>query len=461
MPKHDTSLPCLQQKRNLESGQTESSPKKSGSVNVGAIAGGVVGGLVVIAILTWLVWWFFIRGRRSEYEEEWTEEDEANEKQTDEWNARRNARASTHTVGSIASTVLTRASNIIQIAYIPGVTNRSEPSSPGFLVPPVPPLPVATSNTNSKASTPNYNQDQHFFMPGDLRDSTYSGLSERDSRHYNGRMSITPSLARSSVATTIYRNNAVVKPMPAQTAQRAKAAMVSVRSGESSTTPPIPSIDYEKLGAKARGSADDQNPPPSPAFSIGSTFLKSTANTARSVTARAVNVGSESNSKTNSQASDLSVSSSTRTTTFGGQRSNRASVAGSSLRHESSAFEAGSDEEEESQPHGDRESKVTVIEDSPAPKQSPFSDDAAASTPRLPRVEPMGLQTITEADDSSSNHSSQHNKTGSLSAVIEEATRRASQQATHGGLGSVPRQRESVQRREPSPFSDDNEVKTS
>lgn len=169
---------------------------------------------------------------------------------------RRDARASTHTVASIASTVLTRASNIIQIAYIPGVTNRSAPSTPGLLVPPVPPIPIALSD----AGTPRYEQE-HFFMPGDLRDSTYSALSDRTS------------YARTSVASTIYGKNAVVAPVPAQTVIRGKAAVVSVRSnGQSSgeVTPPVPAVDYSRFGPGG---------PPSPAFSVGSTFLSNAGST--------------------------------------------------------------------------------------------------------------------------------------------------------------------------------------
>jgi len=95
-------------------------------------------------------------------------------------------------------------------------------------------------------------------MPGDLRDSTYSGISDRTS------------YARTSVASTIYGKNAIVSPIPAQTVIRGKAAVVSVKSnGNSSSgdlTPPVPSVDYGKYGVGG---------PPSPAFSVGSTFLNS------------------------------------------------------------------------------------------------------------------------------------------------------------------------------------------
>ncbi|EXJ89907.1 hypothetical protein A1O3_02974 [Capronia epimyces CBS 606.96] len=87
-------------------------------------------------------------------------------------------------------------------------------------------------------------------MPGDLRDSTWSDTSSMDPR-----ISLAPSLARESVATTIYRSDAIVPPIPAQQAFRAQANVVSVKSGHStpgassnssSRTPQIPQIP--KLG---------------------------------------------------------------------------------------------------------------------------------------------------------------------------------------------------------------------
>lgn len=285
--------------------------------------------------------------------------------------ARRDARASTHTVQSIASSVMTRASNIIQIAYIPGVTNRSAPSTPGLLVPPVPPIPIALSGHN----TPSY-EDQHFFMPGDLRDSTYSGMTM-------DRLSYAPT--RASVASTIYGKQAVV-PMPAQTVMRGKAAVISVKSAAPSTvggeTPPMPKdVDFSKFKGR-----DDLQPPPSPAFSVGSTFLNSaSASTATQVRPGVVKVASFTKS-TKSKAS------------------------------------AESDSEEAKSP------AVTVIDDSPQPGQGPFGD---------PIVAPERAKG--------------HTKKGSLSAVIEEATRRASVDA-QAGLG---KKRDS----DGGPFSDKNATK--
>lgn len=177
------------------SSSTNAPPPSSGP-NVGAIAGGVVGGVVALAVILGLIWYFVIRKRRNAEEE----------KDYSAFNTARDARQSTQ---SIASTVLTRASNVIQIAYIPGVTNRSPPETPATLVPPVPPLPGA-------------HPDQHFFMPGDLRDSSWTTMT--------GHQSISPTL-RSSVATTIYRSDAIVSATPAQQIQRSRANIVSVHNG--------------------------------------------------------------------------------------------------------------------------------------------------------------------------------------------------------------------------------------
>jgi hypothetical protein len=273
--------------------------------------------VLAIAAITYLVWRFCIKTKRQQYEQEdWTEDREESLAAEKDFTMRRDARASTHTVASIASTVLTRASNIIQIAYIPGVTNRSAPSTPGLLVPPVPPIPIALS---SAASTPRYEQE-HFFMPGDLRDSTYSGISDRTS------------YARTSVASTIYGKNAVVSPVPAQTVIRGKAAVVSVKPNGANTpgdlTPPVPSVDYGKYGVGG---------PPSPAFSVGSTFLNS-ASAATQMKPTVVRVASSQN-KT-SAASSIA--------------DDEAAQHRSLLPRDSNA--------------------ITIIDDTPSLEQGPFSD---------------------------------------------------------------------------------------
>ncbi|KAK5658546.1 hypothetical protein OQA88_1938 [Cercophora sp. LCS_1] len=353
--------------------------QSSGSAtNVGAIAGGVVGGLAVVACLTYLVWRYCIKTRRQPvaqepWDESTTEPSVTNEKTFAE---QRDNRASTHTVHSIASTVLTRASNIIQIAYIPGVTNRAT-ASPTVLVPPVPPLPLALSQANSPAPS-----DQHFFVPGDLRDSTYSALSGYSDRTSYARTSYAP---RSSVASTIYGKNAVIV-APAQTGMRAKPAMVSVKSANSgasigSATPPVPSVDYEKYNSLR---------PPSPTgstFSVGSTFLNNasthTATPARAMVVRVGSVKKVAAKSPKTPEEPIPSPSGTSTT----------------VRDSNAA---------------------TIIVDSPAPEQSPFLD---------PPKQPKAQQSTT-----------------SLSAVIEEATRRASQRDS-----SLP-----LKDRERSPFGDEH-----
>lgn len=255
--------------------------------------------LVILAV--YFVWKHRIKNRRSEYPQSaWGEEEYADGQREKDFNARRATRASSNGRNSIASTVLTRASNIIQIAYIPGVTNRATPTSPTLLVPPVPPIPIATS---SQAGTPKSTEDQHFFVPGDLRDSVCSGVSGYTDRTSFARTSYAP---RSSVASTIYGKAGVVV-TPAQTGMRAKAAVVSVKSigsngsGSEGSAPPVPLIDHRKYG---------NNGPTSPAestFSVGSTFLNNAtnANTATAVRAQVVRVGSSLKQSTSSGRSTI------------------------------------------------------------------------------------------------------------------------------------------------------------
>ncbi|KAI1270385.1 hypothetical protein F5Y18DRAFT_12031 [Xylariaceae sp. FL1019] len=376
------------------------------SSNVGAIAGGVIGGLVVIAVASYLIWRFCVKSKRGNYpEQQWQAKgDEGLEQQDNDFASRRSKRESTHTVHSIASTVLTRASNIIQIAYIPGVTNRATPTSPTLLVPPVPPIPIA--HAGSATSSPY--EDQHFFVPGDLRDSTYSGFSAYTDRTSYARTSYAP---RSSVASTIYGKNAVVSPMPAQKGNFLKPTMVSVKSRAASTnsdgsTPPVPEVDFEKYETK---------PPPSPAFSIGATFLKNaSASTATAVRPQVVRVGS--GPRTVGIKSSLSKSSST------------SGASGSTAVAELESPRTLIELDDTPAPGKDRDSAaVTIIEDgTPIPDQGPFSDPPK------------------KRDQSKRN--------SSLSAVIEESARRASQIDPH-------RKSALEATRNHSPFGDENVIR--
>lgn len=268
-------------------GSSDDTSAVSSGPNVGAIAGGVIGGLAVIGIVTYLVWRFCIKSRRQEWQDEpWAQDGPRNKEGSDmDYASRASQRQSTHSVQSMASTVLTRASNIIQIAYIPGVTNRATPTSPTLLVPPVPPIPLA----HSDAGSPSPYEEQHFFVPGNLRDSSYSGISGYSDRTSYARTSYAP---RSSVASTIYGKNAVVSPTPAQRGTLLKPSLVSVKSkgaSSGSMTPPVPAVDYDRY----------EKPPASPAFSIGATFFKNaSATTATAVRPQVVRLGSSNGLKT-------------------------------------------------------------------------------------------------------------------------------------------------------------------
>lgn len=349
--------------------------KSSSKASSGAIAGAVVGGVVLVALVilaVYFVWKHKIKNRRSQFTQgSWEEDGGYSDGQHEkDFAARRATRASSQGRNSVASTVLTRASNIIQIAYIPGVTNRATPTSPTLLVPPVPPIPIQTSG--SQAGTPNSTQDQHFFVPGDLRDSVCSGVSGYTDRTSYARTSYAP---RSSVASTIYGKAGVVV-TPAQTGMRAKAAVVSVKSigsngsGSEGSTPPVPAIDLEKYG--------DNNGPASPAestFSVGSTFLNNatSANTATAVRAQVVRVGSSLK-----QSSTLSMHSSV----------------------------------DESATRPETQTPVTSP-GLPREDQSPFRDPPAADT-------------------------TSHTSSQTLSAVIEEAAKRASQRPSTADRAKSP-----------------------
>lgn len=232
----------------------------SSSPSVGPIVGGVFGGLAAAGIIGFLLYRTFVKKKK---QERISMAATAAEKEND-FGMLKSARASTHTVASIASTVRTRASNVIQIAYIPGVTNRSGPPTPSHLVPPIPPLPMmGGSPTTSQYPRSPLAGGFQFSADDILRGSMYTVNNDN----------------RSSVATTIYGQNAVVS--QPNIIRAGKAAVVTVKGGSSlatsiasspsSTVPPVPALYLNGKG-KGRQSTLDKVPP-SPAFSVGSTFL--------------------------------------------------------------------------------------------------------------------------------------------------------------------------------------------
>ncbi|KAL3432716.1 hypothetical protein BDV09DRAFT_173516 [Aspergillus tetrazonus] len=324
------------------SSDSEDSSSGGGGTNAGAIAGGVIGGLAAVGIIVFLIWWFVIRKKRNQQRAEESEKASSYAARAPASSAAQ-SRKSTH---SIASTVLTRASNVIQIAYIPGVTNRSPPDTP--LVPPVPPLPGASA-------------DQHFFMPGDLRDSSWSDMSDRRSM---------ANTLRSSVATTIYRNDAIVSPMPAQQVTRTRAAVVSIHNGPSTPsssqhlspdTPAVPAITPSQL-AKA-GVTDANN---------------NSSIVARTVTAKPVmvkTIGKKNNTAKSPVQPIAEQPESTAESSASSQKPAEApSISSNDGNHAPAAANNRTSTPAETPISARRSQAPTVIEDSPAIVQSPFSD---------------------------------------------------------------------------------------
>jgi hypothetical protein len=316
---------------------------------VGAIAGGVIGGLAFVGIVTFLIWWLFVRKKRIEYDQQ---SGDAAEKRS----AVGDARQSRKSTNSIASTVLTRASNVIQIAYIPGVTNRSPPETPGSLVPPVPPLPGASP-------------DQHFFMPGDLRDSAWSDVSQ-------AHRSIAPSL-RSSVATTIYRSNAIVEPMPAQQVMRTRAAVVSIHNGNQPSsapeTPAVPTITKAQLAKAAFSEANTK-----------SSIVARTV-TAKPVMVKAIGAKKSTNPPTVQAIEEQSEPNSSSTSDSSSTSTTKPKFDATTSTFDASSSDDENDDETSHQkdstgqnPPARSSHTPTVIEDSPAVEQSPFKDQNAS-----------------------------------------------------------------------------------
>lgn len=358
------------------------SPPPPSTPNVGAIAGGVIGGIAFIAILTFVVWKYCLKGKRRPVTEHWQDVDMAEqEKEQNDFASRRSARASTHTVASMASSVLTRASNIIQIAYIPGVTNRSGPGSPDLLVPPVPPIPAMSPS--SGMSTPY--SEQHFFVP-DFRDSMASTSTA-------GRTSIAPSLAqRGSVASTMYRQNAIVSPLPAQTIVRGKAAVVSVKSSGSTSpadtpsmeTPPVPSIDPKHSVKPVRIAM----PGISPANSVRSTatlgpvkalnITKKKGADATPPKSAAASIASGERTLVNTPE----VHRDSRPLTGYSTTSSDDGMAHSRARRGSLASETDSESEDEHPRARQNLLRNSLTEESSSHTQSPFSDSSSLEPPR-------------------------------------------------------------------------------
>jgi hypothetical protein len=309
----------------------------------------------------------------------------------------------------MASTVLTRASNIIQIAYIPGVTNRTASASPGLLVPPVPPIPMPTtpSSTNSQFD------DQRFFVPGDLRGSTYSDASSVDGVRRPG--SIASSLARNSVATTIYRDSGVLNPMPqAQALYATKAAVVSVKSGLSAANSPA-LTNASTMVASSASSSKDGNSPRGVMYKVpaSSDNANNAVQTGKPVALTIIKKGTKTGQSSSSNLSN--VESSTDTTPERRQRESaglglrpmtNASMASGETADSPGArarrsvtltLHTGDSDDSEDELEAHERSRRSLLNSRDGKVKSPFTDDAEApKTPTTPAT-PMTHQSSPKA----------------------------------------------------------------
>lgn len=395
--------------------------------NVGAIAGGVIGGVAFVAIIVFFVWRFWIKKKREQQEleaEGWEEDEVAQQKATHQFNAMRSDAASTRTRGSLANSILSRASNIIQIAYIPGVTNRNGSGHNSLLGGPVPPIPAQTRGSRTPKSPLSNEGDALFFRPGDLRDSTWSASSSmlsgnRDTQYM--RQSITPSLARSSMASELYRDDATEVPMPAQTVMRAAPRMVSVKSTSSAS----PS---ESSGSKTPGS-DAQTPNLScPQVLVPGQSSSTAASPAGSLRGKAkqITVGSKGRFPVR-QVSDASTTASTLSAHA------HAPVVSSPLAE----VDTSDDEEDHARARQSLLDASTYEAPLIQPVESPFFD--ASEQPQAAKPNPYAsmASTVKRAGNGGS----------TLPDIIEEATKRASKMPSHGGLGG---------KGDMSPFADEH-----
>jgi hypothetical protein len=433
--------------------------------NVGAIAGGVVGGIAFVTIVVFLLWRFHIKKKRAQQEleaEEWEGDDIAQQKATQSFQAMHQDAASTRTRGSLSNSILSRMSNVIHIAYIPGVTNRNgNGSSHNSIVPPIPAarrdMPRSPLATDDGAL---------FFRPGDLRDSTYSGTSDftdrRDTTYT--RASITPSLARSSVASGIYTNN--VEPMPAQQVVRAAPRMVSVKS--SSTISPS-SETPGSAGAATTASATEfaANTPaakgkPVQVMMPGQTERSATGSVKSNASygkAHQITVASKGKGRfpVSRDGSTASTSSKQHAPGVSSPLADPADSPKSAKTFSSNKSNLSNMSNLATPPLHLSPTVLSPINGTPTsqPAESPFFDASEApnmpspAAAAIPRPNPYASMASSVSRSREDRPWRGERGPGGLSAVIEEATKRASRGVSHEGLGGM---------RDSSPFDDEHRV---
>jgi len=258
--------------------------------------------------------------------------------------------------------------------------------------------------------------EQHFFMPRDLRDSTWSDAS------FDPRISIAPSLARDSVAGTIYQSDAIVPPIPAQHAFRAQANVVSVKSG--ATTP--------SSGATPN-TRTPQIPQASKLGNGGNSIV------AKNVVARPIEI--------------KKINSGSRVPTLG------------NLAKAASQKTSSSDSSEKKTPVFWEEKEVVVSSSATTPNST--LDSTPVSPITIPRpafaghtARSSGVSSILPFQSSSPGgptHRHTNSNSATLNAMIEDAINRARDPQHMGASASATRPE--LVKHDSGPFSDANEVK--
>lgn len=420
-----------------------SPPPVSAGPNVGAIAGGVVGGVAFIIIAVCCVYFFWIKKRRAEQdaelEEEWANDELSSQKRSTRFTGMADE-ASTRTRGSLAASILSRASNIIQIAYIPGVTNRNA-SGQNSMHAPVPPIPAAHRQGAPKSPLSNEG-DALFFRPGDLRDSTWSASSSMNSDGRDTRYtmaSISPSLMRDSIASEIFMDDASSQPMPATAVTAGKLAprMVSVKSntsstslsGVSSSTVTTPGERPQGLQVLMPGQGSSLSPNPS----------------IRTAKAKQVTVGG-----TKGRFPVRQVSDSSTTTTLSKHAPNVSSP----------LAEVDEPDMDTSDSSSRQTSSLLQNMDAPTPSRQPIESPFFDASERLPpsastslRPNPYASMASTVSTSTDGPAKNRGRSIGGLSAVDEESLKRLSRASE-----AVSEGEEGMRRSGESPFGDEHSI---
>ncbi|KAK9454586.1 hypothetical protein V1511DRAFT_400291 [Dipodascopsis uninucleata] len=287
---------CVKSSSSSSSGSSSSGSLKgsSPSSSTPAVVGGVVGGLVFISLIAVGVYLVLRRrkiksGKLAFGTISGSVDDEKNSgnhpnRTSSIISGRQHgygnlpeANASSHTVSSFASSAIARASNIIPIAYIPGVINRSNTNSPG-VIPPIPEVPASFTGPNgeiipmendnvqpilsTRASQMDMHSSRNSNFPTSQRFRNYSQYSnmsrntqqsnissmydDRGYSMYSGYDSMEDQSVRASVATSAFAHSVIISPAM-MTAIRAKPNLIVRKNGPN---PPLPAASLEEYSSR-------------------------------------------------------------------------------------------------------------------------------------------------------------------------------------------------------------------